>query len=97
MLEVTRAKFLRRKKITFVFTASLDLFVGSLDLQDELDTFNWSDGGLRDGGGDSTSEEVLSEAHCVLFLLCGHYFRFFWVFLKFHTTSEFSTIECKRK
>lgn len=46
---------------TFVLFVGGDLLGRCLDLEDELDTLDRSDGGLRHGSGDTTGQEVLSE------------------------------------
>lgn len=80
------------ERLTLVLLASDDLFVGSLHLEDELDTLDGSDGGLRHGSWDTTSHEVLSEAHCVFFLLFCHLAFFSWIFLLSHTTKANSQL-----
>jgi len=53
---------------TTVSLVSSDVLVGILDLKEKLDSLNWGNGGLGDGGGNTGDKEV---NHKVLFLWWG--------------------------
>lgn len=57
------ALFRPKLPLTFVFCASNDLFVGSLDLEQQFDTLNWGHSSLGDGSRHTSGKEILGKGH----------------------------------
>ena len=61
-----------------------DIWVGILDLKEELDSLDWGDSGLGDSSGNTTDEEILDETLLLnlLWFLSAHIYLSILLFIK---------------
>ena len=58
---------------TIISLISWDVLVSILDLEQKLDSLDWGDGSLGDGGGNTTDHEIDEEVLLLCWLfICGH-------------------------